>query len=131
MPRLWQRFRPHFERWMSLQTSPSLELEYAEALPGQQAQAATPRRAASPSSRRRTLVDPCASGATTAGDPCCSLHDALFRAEHCDAHHAITTGGHTSVSAGKSLLVSVKEAMRLFAPTASLAPRGWPTGKRR
>ena len=31
MYRLWQRFRPHFERWMSLQTSPSLELEYAEA----------------------------------------------------------------------------------------------------
>jgi type VI secretion system secreted protein VgrG len=37
-----------------------------------------------------------------------------------DAHHAITTGGHTSVSAGKSLLVSVKEAVRLFAYKAGM-----------
>jgi len=31
------------------------------------------------------------------------------------AHNALTSGGHTSISAGKSLLVSVKEAIRLFA----------------
>ncbi len=30
-------------------------------------------------------------------------------------HHAITTGGHTSLSAGKSLLASVREAVKLFA----------------
>jgi type VI secretion system secreted protein VgrG len=30
-------------------------------------------------------------------------------------HNALTSGGHTSVSAGKSLLVSAKEAIRLFA----------------
>jgi type VI secretion system secreted protein VgrG len=30
-------------------------------------------------------------------------------------HTALTSGGHTSVSAGKSLLVSVKEAVRMFA----------------
>ncbi|HVL07821.1 MAG TPA: type VI secretion system tip protein TssI/VgrG [Burkholderiaceae bacterium] len=31
------------------------------------------------------------------------------------AHNALTSGGHTSISAGKSLLASVKDAVRLFA----------------
>ncbi|QSI32697.1 type VI secretion system tip protein VgrG [Variovorax sp. RKNM96] len=36
------------------------------------------------------------------------------------AHHALTTGGHTSVSAGKSFLVSVKEAIRMFSYKAGI-----------
>ena len=35
-------------------------------------------------------------------------------------HTALTSGGHTSVSAGKSLLVSVKEAVRMFAYKAGM-----------
>lgn len=35
-------------------------------------------------------------------------------------HHAITSGAHTSVSAGKSLLVSVREAVRMFAYKAGM-----------
>ena len=35
-------------------------------------------------------------------------------------HNALTSGGHTSVSAGKSFLVSVKEAVRLFAYNAGM-----------
>ncbi|MFM7024978.1 MAG: type VI secretion system Vgr family protein [Limnohabitans sp.] len=35
--------------------------------------------------------------------------------QHSAAHHAITSGAHTSVSAGKSLLASAKDAIRLFA----------------
>ncbi|MCW7540675.1 type VI secretion system tip protein VgrG [Aquabacterium sp. A7-Y] len=35
-------------------------------------------------------------------------------------HNALTSGGHTSVSAGKSLLASVKEAVRLFAYKAGM-----------
>jgi len=35
-----------------------------------------------------------------------------------DQHTAITTGGHTSISANKSLLVSVKNAIRMFAEKA-------------
>jgi type VI secretion system secreted protein VgrG len=35
-------------------------------------------------------------------------------------HTAVTSGGHTSLSAGKSLLVSVKEAVRLFAYKAGM-----------
>ena len=36
------------------------------------------------------------------------------------AHHALTSGGHTSVSAGKSFLVSVKEAIRMFSYKAGI-----------
>lgn len=35
-------------------------------------------------------------------------------------HTALTSGGHTSLSAGKSLLVSVKEAVRMFAYKAGM-----------
>jgi type VI secretion system secreted protein VgrG len=35
-------------------------------------------------------------------------------------HNALTSGGHTSLSAGKSLLVSVKEAVRMFAYKAGM-----------
>jgi len=35
--------------------------------------------------------------------------------QHSGRHHAITSGGHTSISAARSLLVSAKEAVRLFA----------------
>jgi type VI secretion system secreted protein VgrG len=35
-------------------------------------------------------------------------------------HTVLTSGGHTSVSAGKSLLVSVKEAVRMFAYKAGM-----------
>ncbi|CAN7472186.1 type VI secretion system tip protein TssI/VgrG [Variovorax paradoxus] len=35
-------------------------------------------------------------------------------------HHAVTSGGHTSVSAGKSLLASAKGAVRLFAYKAGM-----------
>ncbi len=35
-------------------------------------------------------------------------------------HNALTSGGHTSISAGKSLLASVKEAIRLFAYKAGM-----------
>lgn len=35
-------------------------------------------------------------------------------------HTALTSGGHCSVSAGKSLLVSVKEAVRMFAYKAGM-----------
>ncbi|MET3495615.1 type VI secretion system Vgr family protein [Variovorax boronicumulans] len=35
-------------------------------------------------------------------------------------HNALTSGGHTSVSAGKSLLVSAREAIRLFAFKAGI-----------
>ncbi|PUE24053.1 DUF2345 domain-containing protein, partial [Limnohabitans sp. Jir72] len=40
--------------------------------------------------------------------------------QHSGQHHAITSGGHTSVSAGKSWLVSAKEAIRLFAYKAGM-----------
>ncbi|BDT67992.1 hypothetical protein os1_21730 [Comamonadaceae bacterium OS-1] len=35
--------------------------------------------------------------------------------QHSGEHHAITSGGHTSISAGKSLLASVKGGIKLFA----------------
>jgi type VI secretion system secreted protein VgrG len=35
-------------------------------------------------------------------------------------HNVLTSGGHASISAGKSLLVSVKEAVRLFSYKASM-----------
>ena len=35
--------------------------------------------------------------------------------QHSGRHHAITSGGHTSISSNKSFLVSSKEAVRLFA----------------
>ena len=35
-------------------------------------------------------------------------------------HNALTSGGHTSISSGKSLLASVKEAIRLFAYKAGM-----------
>ncbi len=35
--------------------------------------------------------------------------------QHSGQHHAITTGGHTSISTAKSFLVSAKEAVRMFA----------------
>ncbi len=35
--------------------------------------------------------------------------------QHSGRHHAITSGGHTSISAARSLLASAKEAVRLFA----------------
>ncbi len=35
--------------------------------------------------------------------------------QHSGLHHAITSGGHTSISTGRSLLASVKEHLRLFA----------------
>ena len=40
--------------------------------------------------------------------------------QHSGQHHAITSGGHSSVSAGKSWLVSAKEAIRLFAYKAGI-----------
>jgi type VI secretion system secreted protein VgrG len=35
--------------------------------------------------------------------------------QHSGRHHAITSGGHTSISSNKSFLVSAKDAVRLFA----------------
>jgi uncharacterized protein (DUF2345 family) len=35
--------------------------------------------------------------------------------QHSGQHHAVTTGGHISLSAGKSVLASAKEAIKLFA----------------
>ncbi len=35
--------------------------------------------------------------------------------QHSGQHHAITTGGHTSISTARSFLVSAKEAVRMFA----------------
>jgi len=35
-------------------------------------------------------------------------------------HHALTSGGHTSVSSGKSFLVSVKQAIRMFSYKAGI-----------
>ncbi|MBC7549235.1 MAG: type VI secretion system tip protein VgrG [Polaromonas sp.] len=52
-----------------------------------------------------TLASPAGIQATTAK----STHIAS------DEHNALTSGGHTSVSAGKSFLVSVKGAIRMFA----------------
>jgi type VI secretion system secreted protein VgrG len=45
-----------------------------------------------------------------------------FQAPHLMSveHTALTSGGHTSLSAGKSLLVSVKEAVRMFAYKAGM-----------
>jgi type VI secretion system secreted protein VgrG len=51
------------------------------------------------------LASPAGIESTTAG----STH------QHSTKHHAITAGGHASVSAGKSWLVSAKEAIKLFA----------------
>lgn len=57
-----------------------------------------------------TLASPAGIETTTQG----STH--LASAEH----NALTSGGHTSISAGKSLLASVKEAIRLFAYKAGM-----------
>jgi type VI secretion system secreted protein VgrG len=51
------------------------------------------------------LASPAGIESTTAG----STH------QHSTSHHAITAGGHASVSVGKSWLVSAKEAIKLFA----------------
>ncbi|URI06743.1 type VI secretion system tip protein VgrG [Aquincola tertiaricarbonis] len=40
--------------------------------------------------------------------------------QHSGQHHAISSGGHTSVSTGKSLLASAAEAVRLFAYRAGI-----------
>jgi type VI secretion system secreted protein VgrG len=40
--------------------------------------------------------------------------------QHSGKHHAVTTGGHTSISSSKSLLVSAKESVRLFAYKAGM-----------
>jgi type VI secretion system secreted protein VgrG len=56
------------------------------------------------------LASPAGIESTTAG----STHAAS------DVHHAITSGAHTSVSAGRSLLVSAKEAVRMFAYKAGM-----------
>ncbi|URI10845.1 type VI secretion system tip protein VgrG [Aquincola tertiaricarbonis] len=40
--------------------------------------------------------------------------------QHSGQHHAISSGGHTSVSAGKSLLASADQAIRLFAYKAGV-----------
>ncbi|WP_369802485.1 DUF2345 domain-containing protein [Limnohabitans sp. DM1] len=40
--------------------------------------------------------------------------------QHSGQHHAITSGGHTSVSAGKSWLVSAEQALRMFAYKAGI-----------
>jgi type VI secretion system secreted protein VgrG len=40
--------------------------------------------------------------------------------QHSGAHHAITSGGHSSVSAGKSWLVSAEQALRMFAYKAGI-----------
>ena len=39
---------------------------------------------------------------------------------HSGQHHAISSGGHTSVSAGKSLLASADQAIRMFAYRAGI-----------
>jgi type VI secretion system secreted protein VgrG len=57
-----------------------------------------------------TLASPAGIETTTQG----STH--LMSVEHT----ALTSGGHTSLSAGKSLLVSVKEAVRMFAYKAGM-----------
>lgn len=57
-----------------------------------------------------TLASPAGIEATTQG----STH--LASADH----NALTSGGHTSISSGKSLLASVKEAIRLFAYKAGM-----------
>lgn len=57
-----------------------------------------------------TLASPAGIETTTQG----STH--LVSAEHT----ALTSGGHTSISSGKSLLASVKEAIRLFAYKAGM-----------
>ena len=51
------------------------------------------------------IASPAGIQSTTAG----STH------QHSQKHHAITSGGHTSISTSKSLLASAKEAVRLFA----------------
>jgi type VI secretion system secreted protein VgrG len=56
------------------------------------------------------LASPAGIESTTAG----STHVAS------DAHTALTSGGHTSVSANRSLLVSVREAIRMFAFNAGI-----------
>ena len=40
--------------------------------------------------------------------------------QHSGEHHAITSGGHTSISTGKSLLASAKEAIKFFAYKAGM-----------
>jgi type VI secretion system secreted protein VgrG len=40
--------------------------------------------------------------------------------QHSGEHHAITSGGHTSISTGKSFLVAAKEAIRMFAYKAGV-----------
>jgi type VI secretion system secreted protein VgrG len=52
-----------------------------------------------------TFASPAGIASTTP----CSTH------QHSGRHHAITSGGHTSISSNKSFLVSAKEAVRLFA----------------
>ena len=52
-----------------------------------------------------TLASPAGIASTTAGST----------QQHSGSHHAITSGAHTSISSGRSLLVSAKEAVRLFA----------------
>lgn len=57
-----------------------------------------------------TTASPVGIQSTTAG----STHHAS------NEHHAITSGAHTSVSAGKSFLASAKEAIKLFAYRAGM-----------
>jgi type VI secretion system secreted protein VgrG len=52
-----------------------------------------------------TFASPAGIASTTPG----STH------QHSGRHHAITSGAHTSISSNKSLLVSAKEAVRVFA----------------
>lgn len=72
-----------------------------EAIAGKHAEGAHPEL----SEPHLVLASPAGIESTTAG----STH------QHSTKHHAITTGGHASVSAGKSWLVSAKEAIKLFA----------------
>ncbi|HEV6964076.1 type VI secretion system Vgr family protein [Roseateles sp.] len=56
------------------------------------------------------MASPAGIASTTAG----STH------QHSERHHAVTSGGHTSLSVGGSLLASVKGAIRLFAYKAGI-----------
>ena len=45
--------------------------------------------------------------------------------QHSGRHHAITSGGHTSISSAKSFLVSAKEAVRIFAYQTGIKLMSW------
>ncbi len=61
------------------------------------------------------MASPAGIASTTSG----STH------QHSGRHHAITSGGHTSISSAKSFLVSAKEAVRIFAYQTGIKLMSW------